>query len=149
MTDLYKTKYKATLNHRLECIQEDVAVLVDFIEKQSRGNQNFMLYVAYNAPHTPLQATEKYLSRFPHIKDTKRKTYAAMVSAVDDGDNVLVTSDPHQVNSSFVFNILNARIEYINGGTVTAGSLDTFTDFHSAHPRPHSHSSPSESTNAE
>ena len=61
------------------------AVSVDFIEKQSRGNQNFMLYVAYNAPHTPLQATEKYLSRFPHIKDTKRKTYAAMVSAVDDG----------------------------------------------------------------
>ena len=61
------------------------AVAVDFIEKQSRENQNFMLYVAYNAPHTPLQATEKYLLRFPHIKDTKRKTYAAMVSAVDDG----------------------------------------------------------------
>ena len=35
------------------------AVAVDFIEKQTRENQNFMLYVAYNAPHTPLQATEK------------------------------------------------------------------------------------------
>ena len=35
MTDLYKQKYKTTLNHRLECIQEDVAVLVDFIEKQN------------------------------------------------------------------------------------------------------------------
>ena len=46
-----------------------------------------MLYVAYNAPHTPLQATEKYLSRFPHIKDTKRKTYAAMVSAVDSKES--------------------------------------------------------------
>ena len=44
-----------------------------------------MLYLAYNAPHTPLQATEEYLSRFPNIKDKKRKTYAAMVSAVDDG----------------------------------------------------------------
>ena len=30
-----KEKYKTTLNHRLECIQEDVAVLVDFIEKQN------------------------------------------------------------------------------------------------------------------
>ena len=30
-----KEKYKSTLNHRLECIQEDVAVLVDFIEKQN------------------------------------------------------------------------------------------------------------------
>jgi arylsulfatase A-like enzyme len=45
----------------------------------------FFLYLAYNAPHGPLQATEKYLERFGHIKDPKRKTYAAMVSAVDDG----------------------------------------------------------------
>ena len=54
------------------------------------------------------------------------------VSAVDDGDNVLSTSDPHQVNSTFNFNISAARIEYINGGSVTAGSLDAFTDFHTA-----------------
>ncbi len=58
---------------------------VRFIEKQTEADQHFMLYLAYNAPHTPLQATEKYLSRFPDIKDEKRKTYAAMVSAVDDG----------------------------------------------------------------
>ena len=45
----------------------------------------FFLYLAYNAPHTPMQATEKYLSRFPEIKNPKRRTYAAMVSAVDDG----------------------------------------------------------------
>ncbi|PAW65081.1 MAG: N-acetylgalactosamine 6-sulfate sulfatase [Opitutia bacterium Tous-C1TDCM] len=45
----------------------------------------FFLYLAYNAPHTPLQATEKYLSRFANITDPKRRTYAAMVSAVDDG----------------------------------------------------------------
>ncbi|MEQ8208293.1 MAG: sulfatase-like hydrolase/transferase [Lacipirellulaceae bacterium] len=45
----------------------------------------FFLYVAYNAPHMPLQATPKYLDRFAHIKNKKRRTYAAMVSAVDDG----------------------------------------------------------------
>jgi arylsulfatase A-like enzyme len=45
----------------------------------------FFLYLAYNAPHSPLQATEKYLSRFKEIKNPKRRTYAAMVSAVDDG----------------------------------------------------------------
>jgi hypothetical protein len=33
----------------------------------------------------PLEATDKYLNRFPAIKDNKRKIYAAMVSAVDDG----------------------------------------------------------------
>ena len=65
------------------------------------------------------------------VKLTQQSSHYIGISAVDDGDNVLSTSDPHQVNSSFVFNILNARIEYIDGGTVTAGSLDAFTDFHS------------------
>jgi arylsulfatase A-like enzyme len=54
-----------------------------FVERNA--NNPFFLYLAYNAPHTPLQATEKYLSRFSHIENEKRRTYAAMVSAVDDG----------------------------------------------------------------
>lgn len=45
----------------------------------------FYLYLAYNAVHTPLQAPEKYLSRFAGIADEKRRTYAAMTSAMDDG----------------------------------------------------------------
>lgn len=45
----------------------------------------FYLYVAYNAVHTPLQAPEKYLSRFAGITDERRRTYAAMNSAMDDG----------------------------------------------------------------
>lgn len=56
---------------------------VKFVEKYK--DEPFFLYLSYNAPHAPLQATEKYLSRFSHISDSKRKTYAAMVSAVDDG----------------------------------------------------------------
>jgi arylsulfatase A-like enzyme len=48
-------------------------------------NEPFFLYLSYNAPHGPLQATKEYLDRFPNIVDNKRKTYAAMVSAVDDG----------------------------------------------------------------
>ena len=56
---------------------------VSYIEKNK--DKPFFIYLAYNAPHAPLQATEKYLSRFPQMKEGKRKTYAAMVSAVDDG----------------------------------------------------------------
>jgi len=56
---------------------------VRFVERHQK--EPFFLYLAYNAPHSPLQATEEYLDRFPNIKDEKRKTYAAMVSAVDDG----------------------------------------------------------------
>ena len=56
---------------------------VSFIKKNQQGP--FFLYLAYNAPHGPLQATQKYLDRFNYIDDKRRKTYAAMVSAVDDG----------------------------------------------------------------
>ena len=56
---------------------------VAFIERHKK--EPFFLYLSYNAPHGPLQATEEYLARFSHIKDEKRRTYAAMVSALDDG----------------------------------------------------------------
>ncbi len=56
---------------------------VGFVDRNYR--KPFFLYLAYNAPHTPLEATQKYLDRFPNIKDKKRRTYAAMISALDDG----------------------------------------------------------------
>ena len=56
---------------------------VRFVEKNKE--QSFFLFLSYNAPHLPLQATPKYLERFNEINNPKRKTYAAMVSAVDDG----------------------------------------------------------------
>ena len=56
---------------------------VHYIDKYK--DQPFFMYLAYNAPHAPLQATQKYLDRFDAIKNPERKTYAAMVSAVDDG----------------------------------------------------------------
>lgn len=55
---------------------------VNFIN--THAEQPFFLFLAYNAPHLPLQATKEYLDRFPNLSG-KRKTYAAMVSAVDDG----------------------------------------------------------------
>jgi arylsulfatase A-like enzyme len=56
---------------------------VDFIKGQK--SQPFFLYLAFNAVHTPMQAIDKYLARFPHIADKQRRTYAAMLSAMDDG----------------------------------------------------------------
>ncbi|MCB1122850.1 MAG: sulfatase-like hydrolase/transferase, partial [Verrucomicrobiae bacterium] len=51
---------------------------------QSNRNEPFFLYLAYNAPHTPLEAPESYISLYSGIKDKKRRTYAAMVHALDD-----------------------------------------------------------------
>jgi arylsulfatase A-like enzyme len=56
---------------------------VDFIQRERA--RPFFLYLAFNAVHIPLQATEKYLARFGHIADPRRRIYAAMLSAMDDG----------------------------------------------------------------
>jgi arylsulfatase A-like enzyme len=56
---------------------------VQFIARHKE--KPFFLVLSYNAPHAPMEATEKYLNRFPKIAGLNRRTYAAMVSAVDDG----------------------------------------------------------------
>ena len=55
---------------------------VAFIDQHR--DEPFFLYLPFNAVHNPLQAPEKYLSRFPAIKDQKRRTFAAMTAAMDD-----------------------------------------------------------------
>ncbi|MCE9612292.1 MAG: sulfatase [Chthoniobacter sp.] len=55
-----------------------------FIAHQRDATNPFFLYLAFNAVHTPLQATEKYLQKFAGIADTRRRTYAAMLSAMDE-----------------------------------------------------------------
>jgi len=78
---------------------------VKFIKEQVENDQHFMLFLSYNAPHGPLQATEKYLSRFSHIEDQRRRTYAAMVSAVDDGVAQVLSAleDGNIQNNTIVF----------------------------------------------
>jgi arylsulfatase A-like enzyme len=95
LNDPYEAKneydsYRIKLLRNLERVDEKEYLTdafsreaVSYIEKNK--DNPFFIYLAYNAPHSPLQATEKYLSRFSHMKEGKRKTYAAMVSAVDDG----------------------------------------------------------------
>jgi arylsulfatase A-like enzyme len=51
---------------------------------KQHASEPFFLYLAFNAAHTPMEAPEKYLARFPNIADPQRRTYAAMVAAMDD-----------------------------------------------------------------
>ncbi|MBL8991436.1 MAG: arylsulfatase [Phycisphaerae bacterium] len=44
----------------------------------------FYLYLAFNAPHTPYQAPQAYIDRYKHIEDPTRRTYAAMVTCLDE-----------------------------------------------------------------
>lgn len=55
---------------------------VAFIERHQRSP--WFVYLPFNAVHGPLQATEKYLQRSASITDSRRQTFAAMLSAMDD-----------------------------------------------------------------
>jgi arylsulfatase A-like enzyme len=50
----------------------------------------FFLYLAFNAVHTPMDATEARLKKFEGIKDRQRRTYAAMMDAMDEAVGKLV-----------------------------------------------------------
>ena len=45
----------------------------------------WLLFLSYNAPHTPLQATDEDMMACEHIEDPKRQTYAAMMRSLDRG----------------------------------------------------------------
>jgi uncharacterized sulfatase len=45
----------------------------------------FFFYLAYRAPHVPLDAPPKYVKRFPGEMPERRRKALAMLSAVDDG----------------------------------------------------------------
>ena len=55
---------------------------VDWLE--SNKSKPWFLYLPFNAQHAPLEAPQKYLDRFPNITDPKRRTFAAIMSAMDD-----------------------------------------------------------------
>ena len=66
----------------------------------------WFLYVAFNAPHTPKQATAALLARFAHIADENRRTYAAMVSGMDDAIGTVLgqlRKDGMEENTLIVF----------------------------------------------
>jgi len=66
--------------YRLD-IQTDAAL--SFIDRNEKDP--FFLYLAWFAPHVPMEATEKYLSRFPGEMPERRRYALAMISAMDDG----------------------------------------------------------------
>ncbi len=56
---------------------------VKYINSQD-PDKPFYLYLTFNAPHTPYQAPKQYIDRYPNIADPTRRTYAAMITCLDD-----------------------------------------------------------------
>src|SRR5207248_10458593 len=44
----------------------------------------FFLYPAFNAVHTPMHATDERLKQFGSVEPMQRRTYAAMLAALDE-----------------------------------------------------------------
>jgi uncharacterized sulfatase len=81
---------KSTVYH----LEANAAAACAFI-KRHKG-EPFFFYLAYRAPHVPLDAPKKYLDRFPGEMPERRRQCLAMMSAVDDGiGRVLQTLREH------------------------------------------------------
>lgn len=50
---------------------------------EANKNRPFFMYLAFNAPHTPLQATKEDYAKLPQIKDHKTRVYGAMIAQLD------------------------------------------------------------------
>jgi arylsulfatase A-like enzyme len=55
---------------------------VAFIERHK--SQPWFLYLAFNAVHTPMEATDERVAKFTNEADEKRRTYDAMMLAMDE-----------------------------------------------------------------
>ena len=75
---------------------------VDFIKRHKK--EPFFLFASFNAPHSPMQATEKDLKKFRHIEDKLRRTYCAMVYRLDQnvGKILKALKDEGLERNSFV-----------------------------------------------
>lgn len=56
---------------------------VNFIDES--GDNPFFLYLAYNSPHSPLEAHKRHKDAVSHLEDPAEQVYAAMLLSIDDG----------------------------------------------------------------
>ncbi len=107
------------------------AKAVDFIDRHADGP--FFLTLALTAPHTPIQATDRYVDRNLHIEAEGARIYAAMVSSVDDavGDVVGALRERGlDGNTLVVFVSDNGCINYVPDVICTNGPLSGAKRYH-------------------
>ena len=96
---------------------------VAYVERNK--GKPWMLYLAFNAVHTPMDATKDRLAKFEGIADKRRRTYAAMMSAMDDniGRVIKALKDSGQYENTLVTFISDNGGPTMNGVTVN-GSVN-------------------------
>lgn len=80
----------------------------------------FFSYVAFTAPHTPLQAPQAYIDKYAHIEDMNRRVFCAMVEVLDVAiGNILKTIDDEGIRDNTVVLFFSD-----NGGAAGANNGD-------------------------
>lgn len=69
-------------------LETQTSAALEFVKRNHE--KPFFLYLAYYGPHVPLEATKKYLDRFPENMPERRRHALAMMSAIDDGVGQLI-----------------------------------------------------------
>jgi arylsulfatase A-like enzyme len=74
----------------------------------------FCLYLAYNAPHAPLEAPKELIEKYSNIEHKERRIYAAMVDAMDQGIGMVIKAleESGKLDNTLIFFISD------NGGIV-------------------------------
>jgi arylsulfatase A-like enzyme len=79
-----------------EPVKEHFGYLTDFLNREAvsfvnkhSGKTPFFLYVAYNAPHYPLEAKEEYLKQY-NTGNPDRDKQLAMMASVDEGVGLIL-----------------------------------------------------------
>lgn len=69
------------------------------------GGKPYFAYLPFNAVHGPMEATSEYTDRFAHIADANRRTYAGMLTALDEavGRVLAAARDSGQEDNTLVF----------------------------------------------
>lgn len=79
-------------------------------------NRPFFMYLAYNAPHTPLQAKKSDYDALDGIKDHRLRVYAAMIRALDRGVGTVLNAVKDagiEDNTLIIFTSDNGGANYI------------------------------------
>jgi arylsulfatase A-like enzyme len=88
------------------------------------GSKPLFLFAAFLAPHAPYQAPPDYVDRYKAIADEKRRTYAAMVTALDDQvGRVVAALDKKGMRDNTVIVFTST-----NGGAKAPASNGNFRD---------------------